>query len=92
MGRPRMARARFRKGRRVMELEIVNGFAIVKREFDRNGQSCILAVRRLSHNRQFEYVTAWHVPGDSQWWAGHYFDGHSGLENALSDFNSRVTL
>lgn len=71
------------------KLEMVNGFTVVAREFDRNGHPVILAVKpSISHKSGFEYVTAWHSDGEKEWWAGHYF-GTFG--SAARDFNFRVT-
>jgi hypothetical protein len=80
-----------------MELEKVNGFSVIARAFDRNGQSLILAVRRFSPNLvagkwEFEYVTAWHNRGETFWHAGNYHSGTNGLDRAIEDFHSRVTL
>ena len=73
-----------------MELETVNGFVVIARAFDRNGQSLILAARRHSI-LDFEYVTAWHSAGAKEWVAGHYHSGYSGLDRAIEDFKARVT-
>jgi hypothetical protein len=71
-------------------MEIVNGFTIVARSFDQNGHPVILAAKdSISHESGFEYVTAWHWPGNKEWWAGHYF---SSFDNATSDYRQRVTL
>lgn len=69
------------------ELEMVNGFTIIARAFDRRGRWVILAVRRRGEDGtpfEFEYVTAYHNRGDSFWDAGRYsnswmtaFDGFS---------------
>lgn len=80
-----------------MELEIVNGYSIIARATDRNGQLLILAVKQFREGHgmrhwEFEYVTAWHVPGEPFWNAGHYHSGHNSLSRAVEDFNSRVTL
>lgn len=72
-----------------MELEMVNGFTVIAREFDRNGHPVILAVKpSISHKSGFEYVSAWHSPGDKEWYNGHY---NGSYFSAFRDFNSRVT-
>lgn len=73
-------------------METVNGFTIVARAFDRNGQMCILGVRNRGGDGtgfEFEYVTAWQGNrGDSFWHSGHY--SNSWL-TAFSDFQQRVS-
>jgi hypothetical protein len=69
-------------------MEIVNGYTVVARKGVHllgMGSTLILAVRESPYGG-FEYVTAWHVPGDSHWVSGHYTHVAA---NAFADFLGR---
>jgi hypothetical protein len=74
-----------------MELETLNGFSVIARAFDRNGQMIILAVRNRGEDGtgiEFEYVNAtMGNRGDRFWHHGRY--SNSWL-SAFSDFQQRV--